>query len=142
MFDSWFVIAAFALLAVKHFIVDFPLQAFPYQYQNKGTYGHPGGLLHSGLHGVGTFAVFAGLFLYRLDWEVALVWKDVVFAAGYLAVVDALLHYHIDWAKMNINRHYGWTATTSEKFWVLLGVDQLLHALTYVLLVSLVVISH
>lgn len=35
-------------LFTKHFIVDFPLQAFPYQYQNKGTYGHPGGLLHSG----------------------------------------------------------------------------------------------
>jgi len=41
-------------LTVKHFIVDFPLQAHPYQYKNKGTYGHPGGLLHSGLHLVGT----------------------------------------------------------------------------------------
>ena len=44
-------------LLTKHLIVDFPLQAFPYQYKNKGTYGHPGGLLHAGLHLLGTFLV-------------------------------------------------------------------------------------
>jgi len=40
-------------LFVKHFICDFPLQANPWMYRNKGTYGHAGGLAHSALHGVG-----------------------------------------------------------------------------------------
>lgn len=37
-------------LFTKHFIIDFLLQG-QYQWKNKGTYGHPGGLLHSALHG-------------------------------------------------------------------------------------------
>jgi hypothetical protein len=52
--------------------------------------------------------------------------------------MDAFLHYHIDWAKMNINKQCGWKADTHEEFWWLLGVDQLLHALTYIGLVALV----
>ena len=52
-----------------------------------------------------------------------------------LALVEFLLHYHIDWAKMSLNRKMGWGATTHNEFWVLLGVDQLLHQLTYILLI-------
>lgn len=110
------------LLFTKHFIVDFPLQ-WRYQYANKGTYLHPGGLLHSGLHGIGTWICF------------------VSFAPGaalYLAWIDALLHYHIDWAKMNLNSKLGWGPTTHEQFWWLLGLDQFLHAVTYIILVSMV----
>lgn len=104
-------------LFTKHFIVDFPLQAFPYQYKNKGTYGHPGGLLHSGLHLIGTFIVLS-FFI-------------PVGAALMLAFMDEMIHYHIDWAKMNLNAKMGWGPTTHEKFWILLGFDQYLHALTY-----------
>jgi hypothetical protein len=43
------VLAAVAVLLVKHAVADFYLQT-PYQYLNKGIYGHPGGLLHSGIH--------------------------------------------------------------------------------------------
>lgn len=110
------------LLSVKHFIVDFPMQK-PYQWMNKGTYGHPGGLLHAGLHGLGTFACFVA-FLISWEWAV------------YCAVIDAVIHYHVDWAKMNINKLYGWKADTHEEFWVLMGADQLAHALTYIGLVA------
>ena len=105
----------FTLLITKHFIVDFPLQQ-AYQYTNKGTYGHPGGILHAGLHGIGTFLCL------------------MVFSpfAILLAFVDMVVHYHIDWAKMNINSKLGWGPTTHEQFWWLLGLDQLLHYLTYV----------
>ena len=48
-----------------------------------------------------------------------------------LGVADFLLHYHIDWAKMNLNKKLGYGPTTHEQFWWLLGLDQLLHALTY-----------
>jgi len=42
----------------KHFICDFVLQAFPYMYKNKGTYGHLGGIWHSLIHVLGTAIVF------------------------------------------------------------------------------------
>lgn len=109
------------LLFVKHFIVDFPLQK-PYQYLNKGTYGHGGGILHATLHGIGTmlcFAFFTPMFIV-------------------LGIIDAVIHYHVDWAKMNINKKMGWGPTTHEEFWWLLGADQLAHALTYIGLVALV----
>lgn len=103
------------LLVAKHFIVDFPLQP-KYQWSNKGTYGHPGGILHAGLHGLGT-------------WLCLLPFSTIALP---LAFADMLIHYHIDWAKMNINKHYGWGANTHEQFWWLLGLDQFLHYLTYI----------
>lgn len=109
-------------LFTKHFIVDFPLQV-RYQYSNKGTYGHPGGILHSFLHGLGTWLCF--------------VWYAPA-AAHYLAMIDYVAHYHIDWAKMNLNAKLGWGPNTHEQFWWLLGLDQFLHALTYIGLVALV----
>lgn len=111
------------LLFTKHLFIDFPLQT-PYQWMNKGTYGHPGGLLHAGLHALGTLLVF--LFV-----------GAAIEGAVILATIDGLIHYHIDWAKMNINARFGWKADTSPHFWTLLGIDQWLHAITYLLLVSL-----
>ena len=111
------------LLFLKHFIVDFPLQT-KFQWSNKGTYGHLGGVLHASLHGLGTFLCF----LFFVDhWGLAFIF----------GLFDAILHYHIDWAKMNLNKKLGWGPTTHEQFWWLLGLDQLLHALTYILLVYL-----
>lgn len=46
-------------LLVKHFICDFPLQATPWMYRNKGTYLHPGGLVHAGIHWIGTSIVLS-----------------------------------------------------------------------------------
>lgn len=109
------------LLFLKHFIVDFPLQAFPYQYKNKGTYGHPGGLLHSGLHAWATYLVVLMFF----DWPIAIM----------LGLLDGGIHYHIDWAKMNLNKKLGYGPNTHEQFWVLLGFDQFLHSLTYLLII-------
>ena len=113
-----------ALLFTKHFIVDFPLQN-AFQWMNKGKYGHMGGIVHAGLHASTTLICFA--------WYAPL-------AAYYLALLDGLIHYHIDWAKMNINSKYGWKADTHEEFWWLLGLDQFLHALTYIGLVAMVTV--
>lgn len=111
--------------AVKHFVVDFPLQADPYQYKNKGTYGHPGGILHSLLHFLGTFLV---LDLFHFS-AAQVVW---------LSLLDFFLHYHIDWAKVNVARRFDLRPDNSEMFWTLLGFDQFLHYLTYLLIVYLV----
>lgn len=108
-------------LFTKHFFIDFPLQT-PFHYKNKGTYGHPGGIAHAGLHAMGTFVAFA---LAEISFGMILL----------LSLIDGILHYHIDWGKMNINRIKGWTATTHEEFWWLVGLDQYLHALTYIMLI-------
>lgn len=104
------------LLFTKHFIVDFPLQT-KYQYLNKGTYGHPGGLIHSALHG---WATWGCILILGLPF------------GPEIALTDFMIHYHVDWAKMNLNKKLGWGPTTSEQFWWLLGLDQWLHALTYI----------
>jgi hypothetical protein len=113
-----------ALLFTKHFVVDFPLQV-RYQYSNKGTYGHPGGILHASLHGIATAACF---------------WWWAPMACFIIGAIDAVIHYHIDWAKMRLNARMGWGPLTHEQFWWLLGVDQFLHAMTYVGLVALVTV--
>lgn len=113
------MLALLTLLQFKHFIFDFWYQP-PYQFMNKGTYGHWGGLVHSGQHVISTFFIL----LFWVSWPLALT----------IAIAEFLVHYHIDWAKMNINKAKGWT-TTHNQFWQLLGVDQLLHQLTYVAII-------
>ncbi len=52
--------------------------------------------------------------------------------SAFIAIAEFGIHYHTDWLKMNINKYFGWGATTHNEFWVLLGVDQLIHSLTYI----------
>jgi hypothetical protein len=111
---------ALFLLFIKHFICDFPLQANPWLYRNKGTYMHPGGIAHAGIHALGTLLVLAP-FIGSLS---------MLYAA-----LDMLAHYHIDWAKMNISKRYDLQPNNSERFWILLGFDQLLHHITYFIII-------
>lgn len=126
-----FGMVLYSLFLVKHFICDFPLQAFPFMYNNKGDYGHPGGLLHAGIHGAGTLLIVMGGLLWLQGIENTFTFLNINIMCT-LALTDMLVHYHIDWAKMRINKAMEWTPTNSEKFWVLMGFDQLLHNLTYV----------
>lgn len=112
-------------LFTKHFICDFPLQASPWMYKNKGTYGHPGGIQHALIHCGGTAVV-----LYSLGVEGNI--------GAPLAILDGIAHYHIDWAKMNLGARLNLKPDNSEWFWILLGFDQYLHALTYFAIAYLV----
>ena len=103
-------------LFIKHFVCDFPLQIWPWMYRNKGTYMHPGGVAHAGIHALGTLLVLAPF---------------VGSASVVYAGADMLVHYHIDWAKMNVSKRYDLQPNNSERFWILLGFDQLLHHITY-----------
>ncbi len=114
------------LLFSKHFLVDFPWQ-IPWHYLNKGKYGHPGGIAHS----LGHFA-FTGLCLAIVAFTFGLPWSNELILS--LALFDGVVHYHIDWAKVRIKEHFGWGPTTHEEFWVLTGLDQYLHALTYIVI--------
>ncbi|MGV1014942.1 MAG: DUF3307 domain-containing protein [Methyloceanibacter sp.] len=119
------LLAAVAVLMLKHTAADFFLQT-PYQYLNKGTYGHPGGLLHSAIHVVLTPLVYLvlapGSFL----------------VAGAIALGEFLVHYHVDWAKEQVTHRNGLTSDCPG-FWYALGTDQLMHGLTYIAIVAVLV---
>jgi hypothetical protein len=110
------VLTALVVLEVKHFIFDYPLQT-RYMLKNKATYGHPGGLIHAGLHVLGTTAVF-------------LVVRPSLAAIIGILVGEFIVHYHIDWAKGQLTRRGGLT-TADAMYWWGIGADQLLHHLTY-----------
>lgn len=115
----------FLAFMVKHFVCDFPLQV-RYQYMNKGTYGHPGGIVHAGIHVIGTFLIL-------LPFGVSLA------TAAFWGFVDGVLHYHVDWAKVQINKKYGLMPMNSEYYWWLLGADQLVHQLGYIWIIFMIV---
>jgi len=112
---------------VKHAVADFYLQT-PYQFLNKGKYGHPGGFIHAGIHTALTPLVY----LVLLPGSLLLV-------AG-LALGEFVLHYHIDWLKEQVTHRNGWN-TQDSGFWYALGTDQLVHGLTYLGIVAILVMA-
>lgn len=120
---AWAIILGFTILSVKHTVADYFLQT-PYQVFNKGIYGHPGGLLHSGIHVALTVPVF-----------LVLPPPSLLFAVMIL-VGEYLVHYHVDWLKEQVNKSRGWNPNVPA-FWRSFGVDQLAHTLTYITIVYL-----
>lgn len=110
------VLVVLLYLQIKHFICDYPLQTH-YQLEHKGTYGHPGGILHSGLHAIFTIPAF-------------LIMTPTFLVGASIVVVEFLLHYHIDWTKQQVMRRTGWMSADRE-FWWGIGVDQFAHHVTY-----------
>ena len=113
---------ALAAFELKHFLCDFVLQT-AYQYRNKGRYGHPGGLVHAGLHVIGSFPVT--LILTTSPELIALV-----------LAAEFVVHYHMDWFKEKINK---WRALKPDSalYWMVFGADQLVHQLTYVAMLAM-----
>jgi hypothetical protein len=120
-------LVAVAVLMFKHAVADFYLQT-GYQFLNKGTYGHPGGLIHAGIHVALTPLVY-----------LVLVPGSLVIA-GAIALGEFALHYHIDWAKEQITSRNGWTPQNAG-FWHALGTDQLIHGLTYLAIVAVLIVT-
>ena len=113
-----FVLTVLAVFQMKHFICDGPLQTLA-MVQAKSHYGRPLGLVHAAVHGLGTLLVFlvAG-----------------APAALILALIDSLVHYHIDFSKENIVKYFKWR-TSDGPFWWAMSADQAFHQLTYIGLV-------
>jgi hypothetical protein len=120
MYSSLLLILCFAAaLQVKHVICDGPLQTLS-MVKAKRQYLKPLGLAHAGIHAAGTFVV-ALLFLR----DPMLAWM--------LAVVDGVIHYHVDFSKENIVHRQGWVETQGP-FWWAFTTDQALHHMTYLFL--------
>ena len=109
-------------IQISHFVCDFLLQMDPYLYKNKGTWLHAGGLIHAFIHACG-FAIV--LFFWG--------WPEHGFI---LALANGCIHYLIDYSKVNLCKQMNLTPTNSEWYWVLLGLDQLFHQLTYLVLLN------
>ena len=116
-------IVLFALLLVKHFVCDFVLQT-PWQIAQKGVYGAPGGLVHSGIHIAGTLVA-----LIAVATPITMIVT--------VLIVEFIVHYHIDWGKEQTVRRLNWRA--GARFWNSIGFDQLLHGLTYLAIVVYVI---
>jgi len=124
-FPLWTLLGGLVLLQFKHFLFDFVFQT-SYQLKNKGTYAHPGGILHSGLHAAGSLPA---IFLFS---------PSSALVTG-LVVAEFLIHYHMDWLKERIVRTTGWTQKDS-RYWHLFGVDQLVHSLTYTAMLTILML--
>lgn len=120
----WALLAVIAVLEVKHFICDYPLQTL-YQLQNKGTYGHPGGIIHSGLHALFTLPVF-------------LLVQPTLLLGVAIIVGEFVVHYHVDWTKAQLNDRFHLQPNQREYWWAI-GADQLAHHLTYVVIAGILV---
>jgi hypothetical protein len=111
------------LLQIKHWYIDFVNQSMD-EVNNKGTYWHWTGMKHSVKQGIGTFVC---------------VWAIVGYAyipfAIIVGLIDFVLHYNIDWAKMN----WGNRDITTPQFWNHLGLDQMAHQLTYIMITYMVI---
>lgn len=112
------------VLQLKHWYVDFVNQSSA-EFQAKQIYGDKIGFYHSAKHGIGTAIC---------------VWLVLGFPGFFLAVLmgllDSVLHYHIDWTKQN----YGCKDLTNKVFWAHLGLDQLAHQITYIIILGIVLL--
>jgi hypothetical protein len=115
------VLVALLILQFKHFIADFVLQT-PYQFLNKGKYGHPGGAIHAGIHALGSTLAFLAI-------------RPSLALGAAIVIGEFIAHYHIDWLKERTVKVNQWVFPQSE-FWWTFGTDQALHQVTYVVIVA------
>lgn len=132
-----------ALLFVKHLIFDGPLQS-DWHVANKGVFGHPAGLSHASLHGLGSVIVIA-------FWAAVLGYGDAALVAisalAALICAEIVIHYFIDFLKCQVDSRFQWTETAysaegrrsvlirDKTFFTAFLTDQTFHSLTYLLMV-------
>ena len=109
------------LFEVKHFVCDYVLQT-PFQYRNKGIYGHLGGFIHAGIHAAGSLPAL-------------LVLTDSALPMAAILAAEFVVHYHTDWLKEQINKRRGLTID-DHLYWIVFGTDQLIHQMTYVVFLA------
>lgn len=112
------------IFQLKHLFADFVVQT-EYQWRNKGTYGHPGGFVHAGIHAAGSVVAVLPLGVSAV-------------AIGLVLIADFVVHYHLDWCKERFNRQRNLTHTDAL-YWFSFGVDQFLHQMTYLAIVWMLV---
>lgn len=115
-------IALLVWLIFKHFLCDYLLQTGA-MLRDKANLGRIGGYLHGGLHAVGSGIVI----VFFAPWWLALVIMGAEF----------VVHVLLDWGKAQWVQRLNITEA-NPRFWHLFGLDQWLHALTYLVIAMVV----
>lgn len=108
------------LFQLKHYYADFVIQTYD-QTVRKGIYRDLIGISHSVDH---IWTSLLVLFIYSNFYYISVLTILIV------CLLEGILHYHIDWAKV----HYGCKDITKPTFWNQFGMDQLAHQLTYIVM--------
>lgn len=122
------IVILFVLFFIKHFLADYPLQTEYMLRKSSHIWGwklpltaHC--LVHAGLTYAVLTAVNIGLF--------PISYTTILF----IVALEFVLHWFIDaWKARLCNAKPNETA-----FWIALGADQMLHYLTYALIITLVI---
>lgn len=130
------LLALAALLFIKHWLADGPLQTDA-QAINKGVWLHPDGLAHAGSHALGT-AICLAL------WSATTGASAPLLALAALLTAEFVIHYLIDYSKCSVDAQLKWAESVvtddgrrtilikNKNFFFLFLADQTLHSLTYV----------
>lgn len=113
-------------LQIKHFVADYMLQT-RWMLVGKSSFAKPGGYVHVGIHALGSLVV---LVLAGVPGGIMAV----------LLAAEAVVHYLIDFGKAAWSKNRP-ADITSAPFWAAHGADQLLHQITYAVMVYVVIKS-
>ena len=120
--DAASPIALLAPLLFKHFLCDYLLQSSSMLSQ-KHDLRALGGYLHSGLHALGS----ALILMFFVSW-----WTVLLIVA-----LEFIVHLLLDFGKAQWVRKLE-LSETNLRYWHLFGLDQWLHALTYLVMAAVV----
>ena len=110
------------LLTVKHAFVDLFLQSLHHNMKKRNYFG---GWPHYTEHAVATFVV--------------VIWFTSFPFCILIALLDGVLHWHIDYTKHVVQTKWNITPTNNKQlYWCIQAVDQSLHFITYFRLVLLI----
>ena len=108
------------LLVLKHPLADIYMQTTRSRVQKEQYLGN--GHRHYREHAILTFFIMC-------------CFSNILFAL-LIAALEYVLHWHIDWGKTSVAKFLKYTRQ-DDKFWRLHTLDQLLHFITYGLLVCI-----
>lgn len=105
-------------LVIKHFLADFPLQT-------KWMVNHKGRNIHALVTHVGIHVLMSSVVLLFLKIQF---WKLL-----FLVFFEFLFHMMVDYLK--VQKEFGGKYTTDERgYWFYLGLDQMFHQISYVIM--------
>ncbi|WP_243403566.1 DUF3307 domain-containing protein [Shimia abyssi] len=109
----------FAAFQIKHLVADFFLQNAK-MIMGRERYWHMGRAQHAGIH-----VIFSILVLFVFGTSASLIF--------WIALIEFIVHFHIDWAKARISVDMN-LSPDQPMYWYAMGTDQALHQLTYVVM--------
>ena len=118
---AYLILGSMLVFQIKHFLCDFLFQTYEL-IRFKGKYLHPAGLLHAGLHMLGSIPALLVLYIPN----VARAPLPIVV----LIAAEFVIHYHTDYAKARIDSALRLN-DQNALYWAIFGGDQLIHQLTY-----------